>query len=55
METTEKTIRKMDTLSAVEQIVELSKGSHLDADFFKKAAKAGSACPEPGPPPGGGG
>ena len=39
METKEKTRRKMDSLTAVEQIVELSKGSHLNADFFKKAAK----------------
>jgi len=39
METKKKTTRKMDSLTAVEQIVELSKGSHLDADFFKKAAK----------------
>ena len=37
---TKKTKKKgMDLLSAVEQIVELSKGSHLDAEFFKKAAK----------------
>ena len=29
----------MDLLTAVEQIVELSKNSHLNAEFFKKAAK----------------
>ena len=39
METKKRTTRKMDLLTAVEQVVELSKGSHLDADFFKKAAK----------------
>ena len=39
METKKKTRRKMDSLTAVEQIVELSKGSHLNVDFFKKAAK----------------
>ena len=38
METKKKTC-KMDSLSAVEKIVELSQGSQLDADFFKKAAK----------------
>ena len=39
METKKRTTRKMDLLTAVEQVVELSKGSHLDAEFFKKAAK----------------
>lgn len=39
METKKRTTRKMDLLSAVEQVVELSKGSHLDAEFFKKAAR----------------
>ena len=39
METKKKTSWKMDLLTAVEQVVELSKGSHLDAEFFKKAAK----------------
>lgn len=29
----------MDLLTAVEQVVELSKGCHLDVDFFKKAAR----------------
>ena len=38
METKKRTTRKMDLLSAVEKVVELSKGSHLDAEFFKKAA-----------------
>lgn len=31
--------RKMDLLKAVEQIIELSKGSHLEKEFFAKAAK----------------
>ena len=35
METKKRTTRKMDLLSAVEQVVELSKGSHLDVDFQK--------------------
>ena len=39
MEAKKRTTRKMDLLTAVEQIVELSKGSHLDADFYKKAAR----------------
>ena len=39
METKKKTSKKMDLLSAVEKIVELSKDSHLEAEFFKKAAK----------------
>ena len=39
METKKRTTRKMDLLTAVEKIVELSKGSHLDAEFFKKAAR----------------
>ena len=38
METKKRTTRKMDLLTAVEKVVELSKGSHLDAEFFKKAA-----------------
>lgn len=38
MEAKKRTTRKLDLLSAVEQVVELSKGSHLDAEFFKKAA-----------------
>jgi AAA+ superfamily predicted ATPase len=39
METKKRTTHKMDLLSAVEKVVELSKGSHLEADFFKKAAR----------------
>ena len=39
METKKRTTRKMDLLTAVEQVVELSKGSHLNEEFFKKAAK----------------
>jgi hypothetical protein len=39
METKKKTSRKLDLLTAVEQVIELSKGSHLDVDFFKKAAR----------------
>ena len=39
METKKKSAQKMDLLLAVEKIVELSKGSHLDANFYKKAAK----------------
>ena len=39
METEKKSSRKLDLLSAVEKIVELSKGSHMDADFYKKAAR----------------
>ncbi len=39
METKKRTAHKMDLLSAVEKVVELSKGSHLDAEFFKKAAR----------------
>ena len=39
METKKKTTRKLDLLTAVEQVIELSKGSHLDVDFFKKAAR----------------
>lgn len=39
METKKSTSGKLDLLTAVEQIVEFSKGSHLDADFFKKANK----------------
>ena len=39
METKKKSSKKMDLLSAVEKVVDLSKGSHLDADFYKKAAR----------------
>ena len=39
MEAKKKNTRKMDLLLAVEQVVELSKGSHLNEEFFKKAAK----------------
>lgn len=39
MEAKRKNNRKMDLLKAVEQIVELSKGSHLDKEFFKKAIR----------------
>ena len=39
METKKRSVRKLDMLSAVEQVVELSIGSQLDADFFKKAAR----------------
>ena len=38
METKKRMTRKLDLLTAVEQVVELSKGSHLDAEFYKKAA-----------------
>ena len=39
METKKKTTRKMDLLTAVEQIVELSKGTHLNPEFYRKAAR----------------
>ena len=39
METKKRTTRKLDLLTAVEQVVELSKDSHLDEEFFNKAAK----------------
>ena len=39
METKKRTTRKMNLLSAVEQVVELSKGSHLNDEFYKKAAR----------------
>ncbi len=39
METKKKTTRKFDLLTAIEHVIELSKGSHLDVDFFKKAAR----------------
>ena len=39
METKKRTTRKLDLLTAVEQVVELSKGSQLDDEFFKKAAR----------------
>lgn len=39
METKKRMTRKLDLLTAVEQIVELSKESHLDVEFFKKAAR----------------
>ncbi|MBR4147363.1 MAG: ATP-binding protein [Bacteroidales bacterium] len=39
METKKRTTHKLDLLTAVEQVVELSKESHLDEEFFKKAAK----------------
>ena len=39
METKKKSSKKMDLLSAVENVVDLLKESHLDADFYKKAAK----------------
>ena len=39
METKKKKNYKMDLLTAVEQVVELSRGSHLDDEFFKKAAQ----------------
>lgn len=39
METTKKNTQKMDLLTAVEQVVELSKSSHLDAGFYRKAAR----------------
>lgn len=38
METTKKTTTRIDLLTAVEQIVELSKNSHLEPEFFLKAA-----------------
>jgi len=39
METKKRMTRKLDLLTAVEQVVEFAKGSHLDADFFKKVAR----------------
>ena len=39
METKKRTTRKMNLLSAVEQVVELSKGSRLNDEFYKKAAR----------------
>ena len=39
MEAKKRNTRKMDLLTAVEQVVELSKGCHLAVDFFKKAAR----------------
>lgn len=39
METKKRSVRKLDMLSAVEQVVELSAGTLLDAEFFKKAAR----------------
>ena len=39
METKKRTTRKMNLLTAVEQVVELSKGSHLNDEFYKKAAR----------------
>ncbi len=39
METTKKNTQKMDLLTAVEQVVELSKSSYLDASFYRKAAR----------------
>ena len=39
MEPKKKTTKKMDLLTAVEKIVELSKDSKLEPEFFKKAAR----------------
>ena len=39
METKKSKKKGMDLLTAVEQVVEFSKGSHLNEEFFKKAAK----------------
>ena len=39
MEPEKKTTKKMDLLTAVEKIVDLSKGSQLNAEFFRKAAQ----------------
>ena len=39
METKKRTTRKMDLLTAVEQVVELSRKSHLNDEFFKNAAR----------------
>lgn len=39
MDTKKKSSKKMDLLSAVEKVVDLLKESHLDANFYKKAAK----------------
>ena len=39
METKKQNTRKMDLLSAVEQIVELAKGSHLEREFYTMAAR----------------
>lgn len=39
METKKRTSCKLDLLTAVEHVVELSKKSHLDDEFFKKASR----------------
>ena len=39
METTKKTTTRIDLLTAVEQIVELSKNSHLEPEFFSNATR----------------
>lgn len=39
MEAKKRNTRKMDLLTAVEQVVELSKGSHLNDEFYKNASK----------------
>ena len=39
METKKSKKKGMDLLTAVEQVVEFSKGSHLNEEFFKNAAK----------------
>ena len=39
METNKRNTRKMDLLTAVEQVVELSKGSQLNDEFYKNASK----------------
>jgi len=38
METPKKNLRKIDLLTAVEEIVELSKNSHLEPEFYNQAA-----------------
>ena len=39
MEPEKKTTKKMDLLTAVEKIVDLSKGSQLKTEFYRKAAR----------------
>ena len=39
MESEKKTTKKIDMLTAVEKIVDLSKGSQLNTEFYRKAAR----------------
>ena len=39
MEPEKKTTKKIDLLTAVEKIVDLSKGSQLNTEFYRKAAR----------------